>query len=125
MPTPEQVRSVLDNYATTISKQDRDGWLACFAEDATQVDPVGAPANLGREAIGTFWDNVISQADSIDFTFLSTHVCGDRVAAPFNINVRSGDGGMVIAGVDLFTVNDDGLIAAMEAFWGGDDIRAL
>src|SRR6478672_9346563 len=56
MASPEQIRATLDAYVATFTAHDRSGWLALFASDATQEDPVGGPVNTGTEAIGGFWD---------------------------------------------------------------------
>ena len=47
----------------------------------------------------------------------------DRAAVRFHITVTlPGGGTMHIRGVELFTVTDDGLISAVEAYWGDEDV---
>ena len=57
MPTIADVRALLDRYCVAMSEKDRETWLDCFADDAVQEDPVGTPPNVGREAIGKFFDS--------------------------------------------------------------------
>jgi steroid delta-isomerase len=52
----ESVRALLERYCAAMSEGRREDWLDCFADDAFQEDPVGASANVGRAAIGAFFD---------------------------------------------------------------------
>ena len=113
MPSPEQVRAVVDDYLASFSKKDRNAFLACFADDAEQVDPVPSPPNVGKEAIGQFWDNVAGMADKMEPLLDRVHVCGNEAAVVFTMNARSGEGGSAIDIVDIITVNDDGRIASL------------
>ena len=47
------VRGLVERYCAAMSNRDREAWLDCFADDAVQEDPVGAPQNVGREALGS------------------------------------------------------------------------
>ena len=47
----------------------------------------------------------------------------DRAAITFHITVTlAGGSTMHIRGVEIFTVTDDGLISAVEAYWGDEDL---
>ena len=54
---PADVKALLDRYCRAMSGKDRETWLDCFADDAVQEDPVGSEPNLGRAAIGAFFDS--------------------------------------------------------------------
>ena len=54
--TAAEVKALLDRYCAAMSAKDRERWLDCFADDAVQEDPVGAPPNIGHAAIGAFFD---------------------------------------------------------------------
>jgi steroid delta-isomerase len=54
--TPADVKVLLDRYCAAMSANDRESWLDCFADDAVQEDPVGTTPNVGRDAIGKFFD---------------------------------------------------------------------
>ena len=125
MPSPEQVRAVVDDYLASFPKGDRAAFLACFADDAKQVDPVPSPPNVGKEAIGQFWDNVATMADKMEPQLDRVHVCGDEAAVVFTMHARTGDGGSAIDIVDIFEVNDDGKIASLRAYWDAAEIRPI
>jgi steroid Delta-isomerase len=125
VPSPEQVRAVVDDYLTSFHRRDREAFLACFADDATQVDPVPSPPNVGKEAIGQFWDNIVAMADSLEPHVDRVVVCGNQAAVVFTMNARTGDDGSAIDIVDIFEVDDDGKIASSNAYWDPAAIRPL
>ena len=125
MPSPEQVRAVVDDYLASFPKKDRDAFLACFADRATQVDPVPSPPNVGKEAIGQFWDNIIGMADTLEPQLDRVSVCGNQAAVVFTMKARSGESGSAIDIVDIFEVDDDGKIASLHAYWDPAAMRPL
>jgi steroid delta-isomerase len=125
MPSPEQVRAVVDDYLASFPKKDRDAFLACFADDATQVDPVPSPPNVGKQAIGQFWDNIIAIADTLEPQLDRVSVCGNQAAVVFTMKARSGEGGSAIDIVDIFEVDDDGKIESLHAYWDPAAMRPL
>lgn len=79
MPTADEVQILIDRYCAAMSAHDRETWLDCFTDDAVQEDPVGTPPNIGREAIGAFFD-----ANIVDVALSSTApplVVGNEVIA--------------------------------------------
>ena len=94
MPTVDEVSALLDRYCSAMSEGRRDDWLDCFADDAVQEDPVGTPPNVGREAIGAFFDasppgvTLVRTADPL--------VLGDEVIAFFRAEVNMDGQDMVL-----------------------------
>jgi steroid Delta-isomerase len=123
MPTADQVRAVPERYVETFQRKDRDAWLSLFAPDAVHHDPVGTPPNVGREAIAAFWDRTFSMLEQGNFDLHHVFVCGDEVASVFTFTGRTAGGGITFDGVEIFKVDDDGLITEMRAYW--DTMRAL
>lgn len=117
MPTPDQIRTAVDAYGAAYVSRDRAAFLALFTEDAVQIDPVPAPANVGHDAIGGFFDNAMNMAPDLTLFVDRTIVCGDQAAVDFHVEATLGGVKMGFAGVDVFTVNDAGLITAITAYW--------
>jgi steroid Delta-isomerase len=117
MPTSEQVHAAVAAYGAAYASRDRAAFLAAFSPDAVQVDPYPAPANVGHEAIGGFFDNAMNMGPDLTLNVERTIVCGDIAAVDFNVRLTSG--GMLVgfSGVDVFTVNDAGLITNIVAYW--------
>ncbi len=123
MPTTTQLREVMERYAAAASSHDADAYAALFSEDAVQVDPYPTAPNVGRAAIRTFISNSFAACESMCFEVLEVHPAGDRVAITFHITLGLEGGSTAhIRGVEVFTVNDKGLISAVEAYWGEEDM---
>ena len=107
MATTAEVRSLLERYAAAMNAKQREAWLDCFADDAVQEDPVGAPVNVGREAIGKFFD-----ANEIAVTLSLTAdplVLGNEVLGFFKVDADMGGQQMTIPRiVDHIVLTEDG-----------------
>jgi len=113
MATPEQIRSAVDGYVAAYNDDDRDAFLALWADDAVVEDPVGTPVHVGHDAIGAFWDGVHQLSEQIRLTPRHVHVAGDEAAMVFEIHAA----GLVLDAVDVFAVGDDGKLTSMRAYW--------
>ncbi len=109
--------AALQDYLRCWAEDDRAGWLALFAPDASIEDPVGAPLTVGPKAIAAFWDR-IHQGDMVITCALDRIVvCGDEALMIFAVTTRGAGVSMEVRIADLFTFNDEGKIATMRAFW--------
>ncbi len=123
MPTTALLRETIARYATVISSRDADAYAALFTADAVQVDPYPTPPNVGRDAIRDFIQRSFDACEAMTFEPVEVHPVGDRAAITFHITVSlAGGGTMHIRGVEIFTVDDDGLISAVDAYWGDEDL---
>lgn len=122
MPTPTSLRRLVERYAAAVSARDVDGVLSLFTEDAVQRDPATAPPNVGREAIATFLRNGIGASKATLFEPLAVHTAGDHVAIDFRVTVTLATGTMVIEGIEVFTVAEDGRICEVIAYWDDADV---
>ena len=117
MPSADQIRNAVDAYGAAYASRDRAAFVALFSVDAVQIDPVPSPANVGPEAIGAFFDNAMNMAPDLTLFVDRTIVCGDEAAVDFHVEATMGGAKMGFAGVDVFTVDDAGLITAITAYW--------
>ena len=117
MANKESVRSLLERYCAAMSERRREDWLDCFADDAVQEDPVGTPANVGRAAIGRFFD-----ANEVPVTLTLTSdplVVGREVLAFFQV-VAQMDGKQMLLPriIDHIVLTEDGTrIQSLRAFF--------
>jgi steroid delta-isomerase len=126
MPTAEQIRTAVKGYVAAIESRDREAWLDGFAPDATVVDPVPAPAAVGRQAIAGVWDSMAAAADHFTMEVHDTHVGGEQAAVVFTLTVTAeGGAGMAFDGVQVFTVDDDGRIRALTSYWDPARMRRV
>ena len=123
MPTTAQLREVMARYATVTSSKDADAYAALFTPDAVQVDPYPTPPRVGRDAIRAFMERSFDACETMTFEIRHIHPVADKAAITFHITLTlAGGSTMHIRGVEVFTVTDDGLISAVEAYWGDEDL---
>ena len=123
MPTTAQLRAAMERYSATVTSKDADAYAALFTPDAVQIDPYPSPPNVGRDAIRDFIQRSFDGCETMRFDVLEVHPVADRVAITFHITLGL-EGGMTghIRGIEIFTVTDDGLISAVDAYWGEEDL---
>lgn len=124
MPTADELRGLVDEYIAAMSSNDRDGYVALFAADATVEDPVGAGIKKGHSEIGEFWDMVHTLSETI--TLVPTgpvRVAANELAFPMQAVSDVGGTKMVVDIIDIFAVDDDRKITAMRAFWDMAEMR--
>jgi uncharacterized protein (TIGR02246 family) len=123
MPTTAQLRETVARYAATVTARNADDYAALFTPDAVQVDPYPTAANVGSDAIRAFMQRSIEGSETMLFEVTEVHPVADRVAIAFHITLNlAGDAVMHIRGIEVFTVTDDGLISAVDAYWGDEDV---
>ncbi len=123
MPTTTQLREAVARYAAVASSRDADAYAALFTPDAVQVDPYPSGVHNGRQEIRAFIAQSFDACESMTFEPGEVHPVADKAAITFHITLTL-DGGttMHIRGVEVFTITDDGLISAVDAYWGDEDV---
>jgi steroid delta-isomerase len=119
MPTRDHLEAAVEQYVAAVGRQDLEATVALFAEDARQEDPVGTPANVGRDQIRSFFEKAFRGSFTTTLTG-PLLVTGDHAAVHFTIEVPTGAPEdeappLVIRVADLIRFDDDGLIADLRA----------
>lgn len=110
-------------YAEVASSRDADRYVALFTPDAVQVDPYPSGVHKGRDEIRAFIEQSFAACESMTFEIEECHPVADKAAIRFQITLGlEGGTTMRIRGVEVFTVTDEGLISAVEAYWGEEDV---
>jgi len=123
MPSTTALRAAVQRYAETVATRDADAYAALYTADAVQVDPYPTGVHNGREEIRAFMQQSFDACEAMTFEVEECHPVADKAAVRFHITVGlEGGTAMHIRGVEIFTVTDDGLIAAVEAYWGEEDV---
>ncbi len=123
MLNPDQLRERIVAYVDAINRRDPPAIAAFFAEDGFQADPASNPPNIGRQAIATFFENAIAASEAWTFTAKAVHTCAPHVAVDFEIAVvMTGGATMTIDGIEVFTTDEDGLFATVNAYWDDTDL---
>ena len=122
MLNPDQLRERIAAYVDAINRRDPSAIAAFFAENGFQADPASNPPNIGRQAIATFFENAIAASEAWTFTAKAVHTCAPHVAVDFEIAVVTGGATMTIDGIEVFTTDEDGLFAMVNAYWDDTDL---
>lgn len=110
-------------YAEAASSGDADRYAALFTSDAVQVDPYPSGVHHGRDEIRAFMQQSFDACETMTFEVEECHPVADKAAIRFHITIGlEGATIMHIRGVEVFTVTEDGLISAVEAYWGDEDV---
>jgi steroid Delta-isomerase len=117
MATPEQVTKVIDAYVDGYRRNDKQAVLDLFRPDAVWHDPVGQPPHVGLDGIAAFWDTAHSLADAIVLEPKHVIVAGNEGVMTFEIHAQTGGSTMIMDAVEVFTLDGDGKIELLKAYW--------
>lgn len=97
---------------------DRDDYLACFTDDATVRDPYGGRPLEGKEGLNKFIDGMERTWRVFHMEPRETFASGDRVATLWVAHATAKSGKTAeFSGINIFTLNEAGLIATLESYW--------
>jgi uncharacterized protein (TIGR02246 family) len=110
-------------YAEAAGFRDAERYAALFTPDAVQVDPYPTGVHKGRDEIKAFIQESFDACETMKFEVEECHPVADKAAVRFHITVGlAGGTTMHIRGVEVFTITEDGLISAVDAYWGDEDV---
>jgi steroid Delta-isomerase len=114
----ETMISAIERYRAALNNIDRAAYLACFSEDALLQDPYGGRPLEGVEGLGKFFNGMERAWQSFNMTFGEPYIGGDRVAVSWNVTAVAKSGKEAnFSGINLFVINDDGLISQLDGYW--------
>lgn len=115
--------SAVGRYFAALNGIDREAYLACFAAEAEVLDPYGARPFLGDAGLNKFMDNMERTWSAFQMTPGEPFAAGDRVAVSWSCTATAKSGKTAeFAGINVFTLNEEGLITRLEGYW---DFRAM
>ena len=78
----------------------------------------------GKEAITAFYDNVISQSESLKFTIRQSIECGDEVANIGELRITlPGNQVGIVQLANIYKVNSEGKLVSLRSFWEQDKLE--
>ena len=117
MSDADAIRTTISEYLARFTANDREGWLALWADDATMEDPVGSPVRAGKDAIGEFFDQGHAAADAVELRPAGTPiVIGDQAAFHFEVRPTLGGAAFFLPCIDVMTFDDEARITSQRAF---------
>lgn len=126
MPTIDEMKRTVEQYAQRHSARDTEGVVALFAPDTVVADPVDKPEMVGRDAVRDFFGGTHAAAEEFELRITGPiRAVGNSAAVPLQARTTMGGTTVEIDIIDVFTFDDEGLIADMRAYWTESDIRIL
>ena len=96
----------------------RDRWVALFSPDVVFEDPVGAPPKVGLDAVHKTWDRSFTPGRRWTLHPRQIVAGGDVEAAVVMNNLGElGDKRVEVNSVEIFSVDHDGRIVHVRAFF--------
>lgn len=118
------IRAAVDAYCAAFTAGDQSAYVALFAPDAWIEDPVGTPRHEGSEAIGGFFAQSSSMAESIELRLTGpVRAAAGECAFPMQARPVIGGDTYVVDIIDVMTFDDAGKITTMRAFWDPAEMR--
>jgi ketosteroid isomerase-like protein len=117
-PSRDAIERIVKKYFDAVSALDADGYVGCFAEDGISHDPEGAPPHLGPAACREFFGGIAGLCEACNLTPEAVYIAGSGAAVPWRLTARGRNGKEAVAqGVDVITVNAEGHIQELHAYW--------
>jgi steroid delta-isomerase len=117
MPTTDVIRSAVVAYVEALNKRDLAMFLALFAEQAEQHDPVGEAPRVGRDAIARWWDGAMTGWTYFHITMREAYIVGDEAALVWTIEEHNEGQERSFSGVDVLEFDAEHKIVAVHAYW--------
>lgn len=113
----------IHDYFQAASNLDRQAYLSCFSQEAVVMDPYGGRPFQGHDGLNKFFNGMERTWESFTMTPGEFFAAGDRVATQWTARGTAKSGKTAeFAGINVFTLGEDGLISQLEAYW---DVRAM
>ena len=116
--SPEVVAKTVKAYFAAIRAMDIPACVDTFASDAVTHDPVGSPPNEGRKKITEFFQNIMGAFREVGLTEDEVFIAGNGAAVKWTgSGVSQGGHKVHFEGIDVITLNEDGKIRTLHAYW--------
>jgi len=122
MSSPEDNAKTVNRYLELAAKGKVDEIVELYAVDGTVEDPVGGEVHIGREAIRGFYSKIPTGNNQTELFTLRAR--GQEAAFYWAITSEPRADRMTIESISTMTVNDDGKIASMKAYWGPENVSS-
>ena len=123
--TAEHAATMVERYALACTESRADDVAGLFAHDAELRDPFDGETLKGRDAIREFFRHGVELIDRLAVAGpIRVTADATTAAAPMLAEVTIEGSSLVIDSIDVFFFDDEGLFAAMHAFYGPTNIRA-
>jgi len=118
----QAMQAYIDNY----NRDDLEGVVGLYADDATVEDPVGTPVKAGKAAIRDFYTYAMTTGARLSLVAPIRASHGNSAAMAFDVTLNMPQhGSMVIRVIDVMSFDANGKFASMRAYWGPSDMEKI
>ena len=118
MASAEMIKKVVSGYYESTRTGNKEAFVNSFSKDCVVHDPVGAPPMEGHEALGKFFDGIVSLFTQMGLTEDSMFISGNGAAVKWTGRGIAQNGkSITFEGIDVWTVNEEGTIQKAECYW--------
>jgi len=113
----ETVQKAVNDYFDAICNLNCEAWIATFAADAVSHEP-GSPPLEGHDALRAFFNGVAGGFETIEMRPQQIFVVGNEAGVKWSASGLGKTGRQAkFEGIDIFTLNGDGKIQTVKAYW--------
>lgn len=123
MVSEEQMRAAMQAYIDGFEREDLEGIVSLYADDATVEDPVGSELKSGREEIEAFYSTALQTGAKLKLSAPIRASHGNAAAMAFEVSLNYEGQNLVIHVIDVMTFNEEGKFTSMKAYWGPGDMK--
>jgi steroid Delta-isomerase len=114
----EMMISAFERYFSALNRLDRSAYLAAFTADAVVMDPYGGRPFEGHDGLNKFLNGMERTWGSFQMLPQEYFISGDRAAVKWQTEASAKSGKSAsFAGINVFTINEEGLISRLEGYW--------
>jgi steroid delta-isomerase len=114
----EAAREAVLAHVRHWNAQDKESWLGLLAEDVAYEDPVGTVAARGRDVMSVqAWDKSFTPEKLWVLEPVLIIACGREAQVHMRNHGAVAGRPACVDSIELWRVNDDGLIDSVRAFW--------
>lgn len=110
-------RTAVEKHAEFWNARDRDSWVRLFSPEVTFEDPVGGPLKRGLEAVHNSWDRSFRPGRRWYLHPQQIVEAGAEAAVVMRNEGHLEDRVVEVNGIEIFTVDADGLIVSVRSFF--------
>jgi hypothetical protein len=116
--TSDQARQAVLSHIEYCNAQDRDRWLALFPEDVVYEDPPGKVVSRGRQVMSEHaWDKAFAADKRWILEAVLVIACGQETQVHIRNHNSVAGRRAWLDSIELWSVNDEGLVDSVRAFW--------
>ena len=120
MPTPDELRSVVDEYIDLVANGTAEQITELYAEGATVEDPVGTDPHVGLEGVRNFYKVIEPFKRTTELRWVKA--AGNVAVFEFHIVTHFDAMTIELSPVDIMEFDEHGKVARMRALWGPEDM---